>query len=121
MIDISLFGVELDENFKLNFRDENVELIARGHALFSGKGSDIVCSSISVLVQTTVFSVSRIVGLKQKVEQRDGLLKSSINIDKISDEKRLKFETLLGNMIIGILEVEKNYPNNVNLNLNNWS
>lgn len=50
---------------------------AKGHAGFADAGQDIVCAAISVLTQTAVIGLEKVVQIKPKVKVRkkDGYLK----------------------------------------------
>ena len=47
------------DNDRADFIDGDRDLIIqiKGHSLFSKKGTDIVCSAVSALAQTLVFSI----------------------------------------------------------------
>ena len=119
MINVSISGLVFQNGFFLNVSSDFVEILAEGHSLFLERGEDVVCAAVSVLVQTTVLSIAKIVGLSQDLVQRDGFLRSLMNVEELDKVKILQLEVLLGSMVIGILEIEKKYPDNVNLILNN--
>lgn len=86
-----------------------------GHAGFNKKGSDIVCSALSVLSQNTVFSLVELAGIKEK------------QLTLIDDEKRAIYAVLLPNVYndeaqllmrsfeLGVRILNKTYPAHVKL------
>ena len=78
-----------------------------GHAMYADYGKDIVCSSVSSIVTTTVNGILSFdkEGLSYEVS-KDGLVIKNIKTDNIT-------QTLLNNMISLLKELEKSYPTNV--------
>ena len=78
-----------------------------GHAMYADYGKDIVCSSVSSIVTTTVNGILSFdkEGLSYEVS-KDGLVIKNIKTDNIT-------QTLLNNMISLLKELEKDYPTNV--------
>lgn len=87
-------------------------LMINGHAGFSAKGDDIVCSAVSVLVFTFLNSAQVIAGSAVKVND-SGEFK--VFISKIDDTKA--FEIVVQVFLIGIRSIEEQYPENVKLRI----
>ena len=78
-----------------------------GHAMYADYGKDIVCSSVSSIVTTTVNGILSLneEGLSYEVA-KDGLTISNISSD-------LTIQKLINNMISLLKELEKSYPTHV--------
>lgn len=95
------------------------ECKANGHACFSKKGSDIVCSAITILLKTSmqVLSHTEFVTFKADTSSR-GTLAFSVNIQE-NLEKNLLLEVesrlrCVADFIRnGIKSLSENYPENV--------
>lgn len=78
-----------------------------GHAFYDKEGKDIVCSSVSSIVTTTVNGILSLDKKAIKYSVKKGLVK--INI--ISKDETTK--KLLENMIDLFKSLEKDYPKNI--------
>ncbi len=87
-----------------------------GHAEFSEKGLDIVCSAISVLTQTTIIALDELVGIPLVIEQNPeaGLLDCGWDA-AIAESKQEQAQLLLKTMCLGLREIERIYPENISL------
>ena len=78
-----------------------------GHADYDDYGKDIVCSSVSSIVTTTVNGIIEINKEYLNVEEvKDGMIITIINNDKICDK-------LINNMLSLLSELEESYPENI--------
>lgn len=77
-----------------------------GHANFRRKGEDIVCASVSVLLQTTSLGLKDYLNLKVVAIKRDGFLDVSIK----GYESQEKADVILETMVLGLKAVENSYP-----------
>ncbi len=77
-----------------------------GHAGFAGKGKDIVCASVSMLVINTFNSMERLAGEKMEVKEnaKTGFLHCTFP-QKLSYEGKL----FMDSMVLGLSETEKKY------------
>ena len=90
---------------KENDNYKNISL--KGHAMFADYGKDIVCSSVSSIVTTTVNAICRLNedGLSYLVSE-EGMeltIKSNDNVT----------QTLIENMVSLLKELEEQYPANI--------
>ncbi|HRX15494.1 MAG TPA: ribosomal-processing cysteine protease Prp [Spirochaetota bacterium] len=83
-------------------------LTVEGHAGFRKKGSDIVCSAVSVLVHTFI-SASRLVAGVSLTVYDGGVLE--VNVDKIDNVDA--FSVILETVAVGLEDVSREYPQNV--------
>ena len=85
------------------------EIVITGHANYSDFGKDIVCSSVSSIVITTVNGI-------------DKLDNSYLTVDELIDKLVIKINKnnddcykLILNMVELLEELERQYPKNVNV------
>jgi len=84
-------------------------IIISGHAEYDDKGKDIVCSSVSSIVTTTVNAIYMFNEDTIKYTVKEGLVK--IDILKENETTR----KLLDNMINLYEELSNDYPKNINV------
>ena len=77
-----------------------------GHANFADLGKDIVCSSVSSIVITTVNAILKIDENSIKVDEKNG-----ISIEVLKENKITL--SLLDNMLDLLKELESKYPKNI--------
>lgn len=82
-------------------------IIISGHADYDTFGKDIVCSSISSIVTTTVNAILAFDKKAIKYSVKKGLVK----IEVIKNDDTTK--TLLDNMINLFIELTRQYPDNI--------
>ena len=78
-----------------------------GHAMYDEYGKDIVCSSVSSIVITTVNGIYEIDKEYLTVEEiKDGMIITILKIDTICDK-------LIKNMLTLLSELSDSYPENI--------
>ena len=83
------------------------EIIVSGHANKKKSGKDIVCTSVSSIIITTINAIIRIDKEAIKKKKKDGYIKiNNIKKDNITN-------TLLINMIELLRELVSKYPKNI--------
>ena len=89
---------------------------ASGHCSFDEKGKDIVCASASVLLQVAILGISEYCGVKPVIGISDGKL--NCHIPEVSDlQKARDIQVILETMLIGLKEIEKQYPDNIKIKI----
>lgn len=101
-------------------RDENGVLLsckAEGHAGYAERGSDIVCSAVTVLIRTTLQVVSELAGVKLEFDaSKRGKLNFKVLSFPSDVEEKLK---VAGDFLaIGLGSIAKEYPDNLELVIN---
>jgi uncharacterized protein YsxB (DUF464 family) len=81
--------------------------ICKGHAEYAEKGKDIVCSAVSALTQATLLGLSNYV--EPSVKREGGEL--SVEIKR----RNSKTDAILTTLALGLQEVERAYPNHVEM------
>jgi uncharacterized protein YsxB (DUF464 family) len=91
---------------KVKKNNNKIEYISiTGHAMYDDFGKDIVCSSVSSIVITTVNAIERINGSSIVYEEMPFSIKV-VEEDEIVSK-------LIDNMISLLKELEKQYPKNI--------
>ncbi len=96
---------------KVNFESKDkkhVDLVKiNGHAMYDDFGKDIVCSSVSSIITTTVNGIYEIDKDYLDVKLiKDGMIITILKTDKICDK-------LVKNMLMLLSELSDNYPENI--------
>lgn len=86
-----------------------------GHSDLNKKGTDILCSAVSVLTQTFILTVSRILKIKQQINRTEGFLSTFIDLTGISAEDKVKLKLLIESLLIGLLEINGEYPDKIKI------
>jgi len=79
-----------------------------GHANYSEKGGDIVCSAVSMISQATVHGLHTVAGIKVTYTIREGFLSCMIP-KNLTEEQQIMAKAILGTMKVGLLNIKKNY------------
>ena len=86
----------------------------KGHSGYSEKGSDIICSAISVLTQQVVVGIVDYLEIDIKVKTKDGYL--YIDLREVSlDDYEKELDTLFETMYMMLIQIEEQYPENLKL------
>lgn len=88
-----------------------IEVRALGHSLFDKKGKDIVCASVSVLLQSWCLSESELCGAVIEKEQAPGQFRAKIKDCKTGE--MLLFKSL----VLSLLTLEHQYPENIRIEM----
>ena len=82
-----------------------------GHAMYDDYGKDIVCSSISSIITTTINGIYEIDKNYLDVELiDDGMIITVLKTDKVGD-------ALIKNMLTLLSELSDNYPENIKIKI----
>ena len=90
---------------------KHIDLVKiHGHAMYDDFGKDIVCSSVSSIIITTVNGIYEIDNTYLNLEEvKDGMIITILKEDKICDK-------LIKNMLTLLSELEDSYPENIKVN-----
>ena len=94
---------------KVLYNDKRIKI--SGHANFDSYGNDIVCASVSSIVETTINGILNIDNKAIKVTDNKDLV-----IDVLSNDIVIK--KLITNMLELLKELAKQYPKNINVKEN---
>lgn len=82
-------------------------VLITGHAEYDEYGKDIVCSSVSSIVTTTVNAILILNDKAIKYDVKEGLVK----IDIVSDDETTR--KLIDNMVSLFIDLTNDYPKNI--------
>lgn len=85
------------------------EITVNGHAGFAPEGQDIICASVSALVQTLVYSLEDLTEDKIEYELSPGTV--YIKYRNLSERAQL----LIDSFFVGIETISSNYPYHVRI------
>lgn len=94
-------------------------LNAKGHAGYAERGSDIVCSAVTVLIRTTLQILSELQGVNLKTDCSERGFVSFKILDGFSSvcEEKLKYA---GDFLqTGLISVAKEFPDNLDIVIKN--
>ena len=95
-----------------NKQNRPVSVEIRGHALFAAYGSDIVCAAVSMLVQTVVFALEDLLGVKPFLRMTEGYMLLS-SPKKLAQDKEEQYYLLVETMLLGLQETADAYTANI--------
>ena len=91
-----------------------VEFSCEGHTGYAEYGGDIVCASVSSIVQSCGLGLTKVLGLKCKITQNDDKGIYTLRLPKeLTGETMAKAQVLLATMFLSIKDLEKGYPSNI--------
>lgn len=113
MVVIRLHNIDVDQGLRFT-EGKRAGIHIAGHAGSDIKGKDIVCSAVSVLSQTLVLSIERLLEVKQDTVIESGILSSTFGhgADAVQDEK---LKLLIESFLIGVFEIQKEYPERIKI------
>ncbi|PKL17971.1 MAG: hypothetical protein CVV49_08220 [Spirochaetae bacterium HGW-Spirochaetae-5] len=114
MITVIFKNLIFNEVIDLN-NSSTLYLEVSGHSDLNKKGNDILCSAVSVLTQTFVLTVNRVLKIKQQVNRGEGFLSSLIDLKDVSAEDKLGLKLLIESLLIGLLEINGEYPDKLKI------
>ena len=83
----------------------------KGHAAYS-ESNDIVCASVSAVAFTVLNGIENVAGISFGYEQKDGYL-LFVMPDDMDPEQRKRADDLLNSFYLYLLELEKQYKENI--------
>jgi len=114
LITIILKNIIVENEIELG-KSSTIYLEISGHSYLNKKGYDIICSAISALSQTFLLTVARVLKIKQQISRDDGFLSSPIFLDGISAEDKSKLKLLIESLLIGLMEINSEYPDKIKI------
>ena len=104
------------------FRKDNkiFEVECDGHTNYGEKGEDIVCASLSSIVQTAVLGILMIVELELEMERDDerGYLKFTLP-EKLDSKQDIQACAILDTMVCGISDLYESFSDFIELEVKN--
>ena len=104
------------------FRRDNkiFEVECDGHTNYGEKGEDIVCASLSSIVQTAVLGLLMIAELELEMKRDDelGYLKFTLP-EKLDDKQDIQASAILDTMLCGISDLYESFSDYIELEVKN--
>ena len=96
------------------------EVECDGHTNYGEKGEDIVCASLSSIVQTAVLGILMIAELELEMERDDerGYLKFTLP-EKLSSKQEIQACAILDKMVCGISDLYESFSDFIELEVKN--
>ncbi|MBQ7307336.1 MAG: ribosomal-processing cysteine protease Prp, partial [Clostridia bacterium] len=104
--------------FKKNDKLKGIKV--SGHTGFGEYGSDILCASISSIVQTAGLGLRELVSQKisMKIDPKIPLFEIILP-DTLLTQQYLQAELILDTCILGLKDLQSGYPKNIKLEVKN--
>ena len=101
--------------------NEIFEVECDGHTNYGEKGEDIVCASLSSVVQTALLGLLVVVGLEIDMKRDDdrGYLKFTLP-EKLSENQKLQANAVLDTMLCGISDLNESYSDYIELEVKSY-
>ena len=100
--------------------NEIFEVECDGHTNYGEKGEDIVCASLSSIVQTAVLGLLMVCFLELDMKRDDerGYLKFTLP-EKLSEKQRTQASAILDTMLCGIADLNETFSDFIELEVKN--
>lgn len=115
MVTARFYNIIFENGIHVKSGVETVTIEISGHSGYGQKGFDIVCAGISSLTHTLIISITRLIKIKQNVTMNEDLLRTEILLKEIDTEQNSKLMLILETLLIGLLEINKEYPGSVKI------
>ena len=101
-------------------KDKIFEVECDGHTNYGEKGEDIVCASLSSIVQTAVLGLLMIVmiELDMKRDDEQGYLKFTLP-EKLNETQEIQAGAILDTMLCGISDLYESFSDYIELEVKN--
>ena len=96
------------------------EVECDGHTNYGEKGEDIVCASLSSIVQTSVLGLLMIAELELDMKRDDerGYLRFTLP-EKLTQKQEIQASSILDTMLCGISDLYENFSDFIELEVKN--
>ena len=91
-------------------------VVCDGHTMYGVAGEDIVCASLSSVVQTAVLGLMMVVGANVDLErdEKDGYLSMTL-LEELDGERLIQADAILDTMLIGISDLNEGFSDFIEL------
>jgi uncharacterized protein len=110
VITIYLTGLSIKERLVFNQQESDVTVAVTGHADYNQKGKDIVCASVSTLIQTAERALIRVAGVKHTIKKSQETFSFTFAQKQLSSLQYEATLIILHTMLIGLEEIANQYP-----------
>ncbi len=92
-----------------------IQVECKGHTGFARNGEDIVCASVSSIVQTALLGLIEVANIKVDYTKNDDQGYLKFDIKDLDKEKRHDADVILETMVKGIKDLESGFSKYVKL------
>lgn len=84
----------------------------KGHAFAANPGEDVVCASVSVLVQAAVNVLTDILHLEQwtEIEIDEGYLQVALHVDELDARSLRDSQIVFSGLVLNLQSIQKQHP-----------
>lgn len=94
---------------KIKHQNNHINYVeVKGHANYSSYGSDIVCASVSSVVQTALLGILNVVNLKIPFIKEEGFLSFEIP-SNLTKEQIIMTDAILNTMTEGLKDIQQGF------------
>ena len=92
-----------------------IKLEADGHTGYGVEGEDIVCASLSSVIQTALMGLLQVAGINVKYEIYDTQGYLCFSLPKLDESQRHDADVILNTMLCGITDLVEGYSDFIEL------
>ena len=108
-------------NVEVFKKDNHIyKIICDGHTMYGVAGEDVVCASLSSIVQTAVLGLMAVAGVDIDLDRDEerGYLSMTI-VEELSGDKQIQADAILDTMLVGISDLYTGFSDFINLEVKN--
>ena len=96
------------------------KIVCDGHTMYGVAGEDIVCASLSSVVQTAVLGLMMIVGANVDLvrDEKQGYLSMTL-LEELEGDRLIQADAILDTMLVGISDLYEGFSDFINLEVHN--
>lgn len=79
----------------------------------ANKGYNLICAAVSFSALTLLRSITIIAGINPDYTINEGLMEFRFHVDTLSAEQKMITRVLLESFLIGMLDMQKKYPDEI--------
>ena len=126
MITVTYHNIAYDNELRCNVDSSGIiKIRLEGHALFSAEGAEgkakkgaakgynLICAALSFSALTLLRSITIMGGINPDYNINEGLMEIRMHVEALSDEQNYILRVLLESFLIGMLDMQKKYPDEI--------
>lgn len=86
-----------------------ITIEATGHSGYAEQGSDIVCSSVSTLLQSLINGLIEVVGVKPNYIVDEDIPHLSVSVKNIDKDKMREVQILMKSTYLSLVDISNSY------------
>lgn len=123
MITVTYHNIAYDDELRCDVTGSGIiKVRIEGHALFTAgsgkkegaqKGYNLICAAVSFSALNLLRSITIIAVINPDYTIKEGLMEIRMHVDTISAEQMIITRVLLESFLIGMLDMQKKYPDEI--------